>query len=325
MPCANGSPCRLQATDQSPRRSRRASSTVAIPRPASLLPASANSGARSSPPCNRSAASSLLPTPAAARPACCWEIEIGKQGQLLAIKPFEQKRGPRGWGRPKALSLMKIAGNEHLPACDLKVARALRAERGYSNRFTSISRRRSSLWSATPASFSLNAPEQLVELSEAAPGTGTASAGRALRDARRATAARRARARRDLYDSEDADDAPRERSTAPDHARPGRPRSVCGWCASRGAAAGRAARLGTFAVPADAAGAQAEVDKTLRALAGRVSRCMPTRTGRPGRSSSDSRLRAELSPVGDHLSLRLVVTPLGPDGPRLPAASGRLR
>jgi hypothetical protein len=41
--------------------------------------------------------------------------------------------------------------------------------------------------------------------------------------------------------------------------------------------------------------------------------------------SSDSRLRAELSPVGDQLSLRLVVTPLGPDGPRLPAGSGRLQ
>jgi hypothetical protein len=52
---------------------------------------------------------------------------------------------------------------------------------------------------------------------------------------------------------------------------------------------------------------------------------MPTRLQAGRQVSSDSRLRAELSPVGEHLALRLVVTPLGPDGPRLPAASGRLR
>jgi hypothetical protein len=37
------------------------------------------------------------------------------------------------------------------------------------------------------------------------------------------------------------------------------------------------------------------------------------------------RLRAELSPLGEHLMLRLVAAPLGPDGPRRPAASGRRR
>jgi hypothetical protein len=60
----------------------------------------------------------------------------------------------------------------------------------------------------------------------------------------------------------------------------------------------------------------------LRALAGRfqVHADSAQATRQVG---SDSRLRAELSPVGDHLSLRLVVAPLGADGPRLPAGSGR--
>jgi hypothetical protein len=83
---------------------------------------------------------------------------------------------------------------------------------------------------------------------------------------------------------------------------------------------GRAARLGRFSVPADAPNAQAELDKTLHALATHfqvhADSAQATR-----QVSSDSRLRAELSPVGDALSLRLVVAPLGADGPRLPAAA----
>jgi hypothetical protein len=65
-------------------------------------------------------------------------------------------------------------------------------------------------------------------------------------------------------------------------------------------------------------GAQAEVEKTLRALAGRFQ--VHADSAQASRQvASDSRLRAELSPVGEYLALRLVVTPLGPDGPRLPA------
>ncbi|MDP3406909.1 SNF2-related protein, partial [Bosea sp. (in: a-proteobacteria)] len=88
----------------------------------------------------------------------------------------------------------------------------------------------------------------------------------------------------------------------------------------------RAAQLvsGRFAVPANAEGAQADLDKTLQALAGhfqvhadsaQASRQVPC----------ESRLRAELAPVGESLSLRLVAAPLGADGPRLPVGSGRVR
>ena len=41
--------------------------------------------------------------------------------------------------------------------------------------------------------------------------------------------------------------------------------------------------------------------------------------------AAESRLHAELSPAGEDLLLRLVVTPLGIEGPRLPPASGRHR
>jgi hypothetical protein len=89
---------------------------------------------------------------------------------LLAIKPFEQKRGQRGWGRPKPLSLAKIAGNEQLAALRSKVARAVRLEHGYRNRYHHRSGggdRRAR--PATRASVLPGAPEQLVDLSEAAP------------------------------------------------------------------------------------------------------------------------------------------------------------
>ena len=41
--------------------------------------------------------------------------------------------------------------------------------------------------------------------------------------------------------------------------------------------------------------------------------------------TSDPMLRAELSPAGDGLMLRLVVAPLGPQGPRLMPGRGRAR
>jgi hypothetical protein len=40
---------------------------------------------------------------------------------------------------------------------------------------------------------------------------------------------------------------------------------------------------------------------------------------------ADSRLRAELTPLGEGLRLRLVVTPFGPDGPRTAPGHGRSR
>jgi hypothetical protein len=82
----------------------------------------------------------------------------------------------------------------------------------------------------------------------------------------------------------------------------------------------QAARLiaGRFAVPTDTPEAQPELEKTLRALAAHFQ--VHADSAQAARQvSSDSRLHAELSPVGDDLSLRLVVAPLGPAGPRLPA------
>jgi hypothetical protein len=98
-----------------------------------------------------------------------WEIELGKQGRLLDIKPLEQKRGQRGWGRPRAISLARIAGNEQLPTWDTKVARAMRAERGYSNRYHLDLAAAIVALVGHPCIVLANAPEQFVDLTESAP------------------------------------------------------------------------------------------------------------------------------------------------------------
>ncbi|MEF8766807.1 MAG: DEAD/DEAH box helicase [Candidatus Accumulibacter phosphatis] len=251
-----------------------------------------------------------------------WAIEIGKEGQLLGIKPLEQKRGQRGWGRPRALSLVKIFGNEHLPAWDAKVARALRPERGYSNRYRIDLPTAIVALVGHPCIVLENAPEQFVELSESQPELELVRQGEhfvmriepPLRPVVESTY---------LY-VEDADmrrenEALRLLTLVQDG--PQRLRLVRFSAAQQQAAQLVSRRV---AIPANAPGAQAEVEKTLRALSGRFQ--VHADSAQASRQvASDSRLRAELSPVGEYLALRLVVTPLGPDGPRLPAGSGRLR
>ncbi|MGB0127487.1 MAG: hypothetical protein WBP72_07600, partial [Rhodocyclaceae bacterium] len=64
-----------------------------------------------------------------------WVIQLGKKGVLEGIEAHEQKRGPRGWSKPKPLSLSKVAGNEKLAPWDAKVARTLRQDRAYARRY----------------------------------------------------------------------------------------------------------------------------------------------------------------------------------------------
>jgi hypothetical protein len=158
------------------------------PPAASLSPAPANSGERSSPPCNRWAARQAGDAGGEAT-RLLWEVELGKQGRLLAIKPLEQKRGPRGWGRPKAISLARIAGNEQLPTWDTKVARALRAERGYSNRYHLDLAAAIVALVGHPCVVLAQCAGAVGRPDGSGAGTRTGPSGRPLRDAHRATAA----------------------------------------------------------------------------------------------------------------------------------------
>ena len=251
-----------------------------------------------------------------------WEIELGRQGELVDIKPFEQKRGQRAWGRPRALSLARLAANANLATCDAKVARAVRPEHGYRNRYHLDLATAIVALVGHPCVVLATAPEQFVELFEAAPEIDLVRKGE--RFVMRVEPPLRPAAEYLGYyamDAEQRREAEALRLITLVQDGPQRLRLVRFTPAQQ-----QAAQLvsGRFAVPAEAPGAQAELAKTLHALAThfQVHADSAQATRQVG---SDSRLRAELSPVGDDLALRLVVAPLGADGPRLPAANGRVR
>ena len=261
----------------------------------------------------------VTPEAGAEKTRLVWTIRLGKQGSLEEITALEQKRGPRGWSKPKALSLSKIARNERLPPWDAKVARALRVERNYAKRYTLDRAAAIVALVGHPAVAMADAPEQLIDLVEGTPELEVLRQGERfvmrIEPPLRPDAEVQNRYYMDGDERREAE-ALRLISLVQDSAQ--RLRLVRFTAAQR-----RAAQLvsGRFAVPADA---HAEMDKALRALAGHF-QVHADAAQAATQVASDSRLRAELAPVGDNLSLRLVVAPLGSGGPRLAPATGRMR
>jgi superfamily II DNA or RNA helicase len=249
-----------------------------------------------------------------------WLLSLGKHGELSDIKPFEQKRSNRGWSSPKAVPLSRLAANQALPPADAKLARCLRAERHYAKRFNLDLANAIGALVGHPALALDSAPGQLVDLVETPPELEVVRRGDKI--IMRISPPLRAEAEDSYYlDADEKRDAEALRliTLLPDG--PQRVRLVRYTAAQR-----RAAQLvsGRFAVPAKAEGAQADLDKTLQALASHFQ--VHADAAQASRQvESESRLRAELAPVGESLSLRLVAAPLGADGPRLPVGSGRLR
>jgi len=251
-----------------------------------------------------------------------WALEIGRQGQLLAINPLEQKRGLRGWNRPRATSLAKIVGNEKLSTWDAKVARAVRPVRGYSGRYRLDLAAAIVALVGHPGVVLTHAPEVLIELGEAAPELELVR----QQDHFVIRIAPPLRTQDDstLYAPSTADErreleALRQITLVLDG--PQRLRLVRFSAVQR-----QAAQLvsGRFTVPAAAPSATAELEKTLQALSSHFQ--VHADAAQASRQvASDSRLRAELSPSGEALSVRLIVAPFGSAGPRFPAATGRLR
>jgi superfamily II DNA or RNA helicase len=249
-----------------------------------------------------------------------WALTIGKHGEPLDLKPFEQKRSSRGWSSPKGLPLSRLAADQVLPPHDAKVARCLRAERNYSKRFNLDLAAAIGTLVGHPAVALDSAPGQLVDLVETPPELEVVR--KKDKIVLQISPPLRPEAEGSYYfDAEEKRDAEALRliTLLPDG--PQRVRLVRYTAAQR-----RAAQLvsGRFAVPANADGAQADLDKTLQALAGHFQ--VHADSAQASRQvASEARLRAELAPVGESLSLRLVAAPLGADGPRLPVGSGRPR
>lgn len=249
-----------------------------------------------------------------------WEITIGKQGELTGLCPLEQKRGARGWNTPKPLTLSRLAGMSELPAHDAKVTRALRPERHHAGRFNLDLAAAIGALVGHPQLFLAGHPDTFIDLVEAAPEMEVVNRNGHI--TLRVSPPPRPEPNGAWYvNAEDRRDAEALRLLTLIVDGPQRLRLVRYTAAQR-----RAAQLvsGRFALPADDQAAKAELDKTLQALAGHFQ--LHADAAQAARQvAAESRLRAELAPNGDALSLRLVVAPLGSEGPRLTPARGRRR
>lgn len=247
-----------------------------------------------------------------------WMIDIGKDGALNDIQAMEQKRGARGWNKPKEISLAKIAGNPHLSPWDAKVANCIRPEK-YGRRQAGMDLPNAvQALVGHPAVVLGSQPEQIIELSEGTPEIEVIHKGDKI--TLKVTPPLREGISQDKYyfdaDEKREAEAMRLITLVQDSAQ--RVRLIRFTPSQRRAAQLLAEKI---TIPSSA---QKELQTAMEALTShfqlqadhlQASREVP----------AEPRLRAELSPLNDGLLLRLVATPLGTEGPRLVPGSGRAR
>ena len=249
-----------------------------------------------------------------------WSLALDRHGAPEDILPMEQKRSQRGWGKPKPLSLNKLAASERLAPWDAKVARAVRQDRSHARRY--LIDRAAAIMALVghPAVVLADAPDQFVELVEAQPEIEVVPGKEGV--LMRVNPPLRAETEAQWYPSaEEKREQEALRGITVIQDSPQRLRVIRLTPAQRRAAQLLAGVAGKFAVPATG---QDELQKTLRALAGHF-QVQADHAQAAREVACESMLRAELAPSGEHLLLRLVVTPLGPEGPRLTPGHGRER
>ncbi|WP_420997773.1 DEAD/DEAH box helicase [Cupriavidus sp. 30B13] len=246
-----------------------------------------------------------------------WAVTLDADGAIGTIEPLEQVRGPRGWNKPRPLPLAKLAEDDRLEPWDARVARAIRRDQSYRRRHVLDRAAAMLALVGHPGVVLAQAPEQTLEVVEGAPTL------EVVREGTRYTL----RVSPPLREAPDLDGFLPAGSRAEAEAlrqitvlRDGSQRlRVIRLTPAQQSAAQLIA--GGLAVPAEA---QGQLDATLRALSGHF-QVHSDHGGGTRELEAESRLRAELAPQGEGLALRLVVTPLGPLGPRLAPGSGRER
>ena len=270
-------------------------------------------GDPTAPPIDGNAATRLL-----------WLLEVDHDdGSVLGLSVREQKRGPRGWGKPKDVVLTRLTKTEGLPAEDAAVALTLRplpyGQRGH--RFDLAAA--VSALVGHPCLAWADAPDHLVQLVEAQAELDVTEVGDSV-ELRLVPPMRQdegSRASPWALSASEQKELEALRLVTVLRDGPQRARLIRLSAAQKRAAqlighklvVPKAAlpqvqavlhRLGShFQVHADGVQAPAQV------------RDVP----------ADARLRAELSPQGEALNVRLVVAPLGLAGPRLAPGHGRAR
>jgi len=251
-----------------------------------------------------------------------WQLQIDAEGRVEEVTPFERTLGARGWSKPKPISLAKVKKNARLDPRDAAVARCIETER-YGTALVMEPVAAALALAHHPAVTFADAPEQTIELVEALP---------ELEVSRRSDAGSDSfvfridppllprtdpkRGHRFLRDSLEAE-VERCNSLRVVRDAPDRARLIRVTPAQR-----RVAELVAkdWSVPVEA---KAELEAALRVLSGHFQLHSDAAAGQevPG----ESRLRAQLSPQGDVLHLRLVVMPFGAFGPAVTPGIGRER
>ncbi|MBI5918682.1 MAG: DEAD/DEAH box helicase [Nitrosomonadales bacterium] len=247
-----------------------------------------------------------------------WLIEIGDQGALEGIEAMEQKHGARGWGKAKAISLSKISGNPHLTPWDAKVANCIRTSK-YNRRNISLDLPAAlQALIGHPALALSSAPEQFIELNEGTPEIEVIHKGDKI--TLKVTPPLRDAPASDQYyfDADEKREAEALRLITLVQDSSQRVRLIRFTPSQR-----RAAQLlsDKVSIPASA---QKELQTAMQALSSHF-QLQADHLQAAREVATESRLRAELSPLNDGLLLRLVVTPLGSEGPRLVPGHGRRR
>ncbi|WP_430755080.1 DEAD/DEAH box helicase [Magnetovirga frankeli] len=246
-----------------------------------------------------------------------WTLRIDADGALKGIKPLQQTHGKRGWNKPRAISFNQLMKAADLAPWDLKLLASIRPDR-YDKRYFSID-----LASAIaalvghPAVALEDQPEQLLELVEGQPEL-------ELKAQRGGFVLRINPKPRGLehlshysYLSNAEQDSLRDLCfTTLVQDSPSRLRLIRFSPAQQ-----RIAQvLGeSLKLPEQA---KEPLQELMHSFAGQF-QVQGEAVQASREVTAESRLRAELSPVGEDLLLRLVAAPLGPDGPRLPPGQGR--
>ncbi|MBN6741621.1 DEAD/DEAH box helicase [Acidithiobacillus sp. MC6.1] len=244
-----------------------------------------------------------------------WSLQILK-GRLFTIEALEQRHGVRGWGKAKIVPFSRIVQEEHLSPEDARVVQAIYQDRQFGRVFRIDRAAALQALIGHPAVVFGDDTETLVDVVAGQPEI-------------------QVRRRKDHY--EILLDPPLETAIVPPETaaltvEEKREQEVLGRTilvrdsqqrlrvifltdAQRRAAHILAQPL---KLPFEA---ETELQATLAVLANHFH--IQSDQARPSRElAADPRLRAELAPAGDGLLLRLVVAPLGPEGPRFMPGRG---
>ena len=270
------------------------------------------------------------PAGAAATPdtRVVWLVETGEHGAIRGLVPHEQKRGPRGWGQMKEVPLSRLQrGATTLTPADAAIVRSIRQESLGRALRLDLAQAAGALFGHPHVAFA-DAPEQFVELVEAGPELEVVDEGERLRVRLQPALRVTADAATPRWAGSEAESKELEALRLVSIWRDGPQRAKL---IRLSASQKRVAQLlGPTGLDIPRQGA-AQLQEVLSGLGSHFRiHADDAETAQAAREiPAESRLRAELQPVGDGLQLRLVATPFGADyaavGPRLIPGRGRAR